>query len=125
MSGPKFQARRLNLSRSLRHSVGVAAVVLAPLVAPAALLVSLAPAAQAQERTQAQAQAQAQAQPQAPAKPSAQEALPATISESARDALARIRPSVAQIKGFFGSNTAQAFHGTGFAVAPNGVLLTN
>ena len=43
-----------------------------------------------------------------------------SLSESARDALARARPSVAQIKGFFGSNTAQAFHGTGFAVAPGG-----
>ena len=51
--------------------------------------------------------------------------LPATLSESARDALARVRPSVVQIKGFFGSNTAQAFHGTGFAVAPGGILMTN
>lgn len=47
------------------------------------------------------------------------------LSENARDALARVRPSVVQIKGFFGTNTAQAFHGTGFAVAPGGVLLTN
>jgi S1-C subfamily serine protease len=61
---------------------------------------------------------------QAPRPPSP-EALPTTLSENARDALARVRPSVAQIKGFFGSNTAQAFHGTGFAVAPDGVMLTN
>lgn len=49
---------------------------------------------------------------------------PAT-SESARDVLLRVRPAVIQIKGFFGSNTAQAFHGTGFAVANNGVFMTN
>ena len=53
------------------------------------------------------------------------QAAQASLSESARDALARARPSVVQIKGFFGTNTAQAFHGTGFAVAPGGVLLTN
>lgn len=51
--------------------------------------------------------------------------VPSAISESARDALARVRPSVVQIKGFFGGNSAQAFHGTGFAVAPGGILLTN
>ena len=51
--------------------------------------------------------------------------LPATLSDSARDALARARGSVVQIKGFFGGNSAQAFHGTGFAVAPGGVLMTN
>ena len=49
----------------------------------------------------------------------------AALSERARDALARARPSVVQIKGFFGGNTAQAFHGTGFAVAPGGVVMTN
>jgi serine protease Do len=47
------------------------------------------------------------------------------VSESARSVLDRARPSIVQIKGFFGSNTAQAFHGTGFAVAPGGILLTN
>lgn len=51
--------------------------------------------------------------------------LPANVSESARSVLDRARPSIVQIKGFFGSNTAQAFHGTGFAVAPGGILLTN
>ncbi len=49
---------------------------------------------------------------------------PAT-SENARDVLARVRPAVIQIKGFFGANTAQAFHGTGFAVAEGGVFMTN
>jgi S1-C subfamily serine protease len=53
------------------------------------------------------------------------EAIVSALSENARDALARARPSVVQIKGFFGSNTSQAFHGTGFAVARGGVLLTN
>jgi hypothetical protein len=50
--------------------------------------------------------------------------LPAT-SQTARDVLALVRPAVIQIKGFFGSNTAQAFHGTGFAVAAGGVFITN
>jgi S1-C subfamily serine protease len=46
-------------------------------------------------------------------------------SANARDVLALVRPSVIQIKGFFGANTAQAFHGTGFAVADGGVFMTN
>ena len=37
----------------------------------------------------------------------------------------RTRASIVQIKGFFGNNTAQAFHGTGFAVARGGLVLTN
>ena len=49
----------------------------------------------------------------------------AAASENARDVLARVRPSVIQIKGFFGANTAQAFHGTGFAVQEGGVFITN
>ncbi|KAB2843804.1 MAG: trypsin-like peptidase domain-containing protein [Burkholderiales bacterium] len=49
----------------------------------------------------------------------------APVSEAARDLLSRVRPAVVQIKGFFGNNTSQAFHGTGFAVAPGGVLITN
>ena len=53
------------------------------------------------------------------------EATPQPLSENARDVLTRVRPAIVQIKGFFGANTAQAFHGTGFAVAPGGVLLTN
>jgi serine protease Do len=52
-------------------------------------------------------------------------AVPSATSEGAREILARVRPSVLQIRGFFGANTAQAFHGTGFAVARGGVLLTN
>jgi serine protease Do len=44
---------------------------------------------------------------------------------SAREVLARVRPAVIQIKGFFGLNTAQAFHGTGFAAAPGGLFMTN
>lgn len=53
------------------------------------------------------------------------EAVPAATSQSAREVLDRVRPSLIQIKGFFGSNTAQAFHGTGFAVAPGGRFMTN
>lgn len=51
--------------------------------------------------------------------------VPPATSESARDVLMRVRPAVIQIKGFFGNNTAQAFHGTGFAVAAGGVFMTN
>jgi S1-C subfamily serine protease len=47
------------------------------------------------------------------------------VSEAARDLLSRVRPAVVQIKGFFGGNTSQAFHGTGFAVAPGGLFVTN
>ncbi|HXC39332.1 MAG TPA: serine protease [Burkholderiales bacterium] len=47
------------------------------------------------------------------------------VSENARIVLERARPSIVQIRGFFGANTAQAFHGTGFAVARGGILLTN
>jgi S1-C subfamily serine protease len=67
--------------------------------------------------------APAQAQTQ-PAQTPAVTVAPAT-SENARDVLTRVRPAVIQIKGFFGSNTAQAFHGTGFAVADDGVFMTN
>lgn len=62
--------------------------------------------------------------PLVPAADAATAAL-APVSESARGVLERVRPSIAQIKGFYGSNTAQAFHGTGFAVAAGGILLTN
>ncbi len=68
-------------------------------------------------------------QPQTPAAPAAPnvaaQAVPPATSENARDVLARVRPAVIQIKGFFGTNTAQAFHGTGFAVAAGGVFMTN
>jgi serine protease Do len=49
----------------------------------------------------------------------------AAASTAARAILDRARPSVVQIKGFFGSNTAEAFHGTGFAVAGGGLFITN
>lgn len=49
----------------------------------------------------------------------------APVSEAARDLLQRVRPAVVQIKGFFGANTSQAFHGTGFAVARDGIFVTN
>jgi S1-C subfamily serine protease len=49
----------------------------------------------------------------------------ASASITARLILARVRPSVIQIKGFFGTNTAEAFHGSGFAVARGGVFITN
>jgi serine protease Do len=62
--------------------------------------------------------ASAQVKPQGPAVSQA-------VSESARNVLEGARGSIAQIRGFFGGNTAQNFHGTGFAVAPGGVLLTN
>lgn len=61
---------------------------------------------------------------QAPVAVPNQPVTPAT-SEGAGNILARVRPAVIQIKGFFGSNTAQAFHGTGFAVAAEGVFMTN
>jgi serine protease Do len=58
---------------------------------------------------------------------SLQQAVPpaAVASTAARVILDRVRPAMIQIKGFFGTNTAEAFHGSGFAVAPRGVFLTN
>ena len=46
-------------------------------------------------------------------------------SQSAREVLALVRPAVIQIKSFFGANTAEASHGTGFAVKQGGVFVTN
>ena len=65
------------------------------------------------------------AQVPSPRAPLERQAPPSATSESARQILSRVRASVVQIKGFFGSNTAQAFHGTGFAVARGGIFLTN
>lgn len=65
------------------------------------------------------------AQAPSPKAPVERRAPPSATSEGARQILTRVRSSVVQIKGFFGANTAQAFHGTGFAVARGGVLLTN
>lgn len=54
-----------------------------------------------------------------------QAAVSATASENARDVLASVRPSIIQVKGFFGSNSEKAFHGTGFAVTGRGEFMTN
>jgi serine protease Do len=67
--------------------------------------------------------AHAQAPADAPKQPNP--AVTPATSERAVDILARVRPAVIQIKGFFGSNTAHAFHGTGFAAAPGGIFMTN
>ncbi|MDH3740123.1 MAG: serine protease [Hyphomicrobiales bacterium] len=51
-----------------------------------------------------------------------------TVAAATQDAsrvLKTVRPAIIQIKGFFGANTAQAFHGTGFAVAEGGLFITN
>ncbi|MEO8136280.1 MAG: serine protease [Betaproteobacteria bacterium] len=63
--------------------------------------------------------------PEFPAGAATSEVTPPPVSEAARDVLARARPAIVQIKGFFGANTSQAFHGTGFAVAPGGIFVTN
>ncbi len=68
---------------------------------------------------------QIHAQTQSPQRAAQASVLPNVVSEGAREILARVRPAVIQIKGFFGSNTAQAFHGTGFAVARDGLFMTN
>lgn len=68
--------------------------------------------------------AQAPQTPQ-PAPPALNQPVAPATSENARDVLARVRPAVIQIKGFFGANTAQAFHGTGFAAAAGGIFITN
>lgn len=47
------------------------------------------------------------------------------VSAAARRMLDRVRSSVVRIRGFYGANRAEAFHGTAFAVAPGGILLTN
>ena len=57
--------------------------------------------------------------------PAAYAAAPPATSQDARNVLAVVRPALIQIKGFFGANTAQAFHGTGFAVAAGGIFVTN
>jgi serine protease Do len=49
----------------------------------------------------------------------------AAASMAAQAILDRARPAMIQIKGFFGTNTAEAFHGSGFAVARGGVFITN
>jgi serine protease Do len=49
----------------------------------------------------------------------------AAASTAARGILDCACPAMIQIKGFFGTNTAEAFHGSGFAVARGGVFVTN
>jgi serine protease Do len=59
------------------------------------------------------------------------EALPQAVPPAAvasiagRVILDRVRPAMIQIKGFFGTDTAEAFHGSGFSVARGGVFVTN
>lgn len=47
------------------------------------------------------------------------------VSAAARRMLDRVSGSVVRVRGFYGANRAEAFHGTAFAVAPGGLLLTN
>jgi serine protease Do len=42
-----------------------------------------------------------------------------------RQVLDKVRPSVVQIKAFFGENTEKASHGSGFVVGQNGLAITN
>jgi serine protease Do len=63
------------------------------------------------------------AQAQQPAPPF--DAVVPAASQGAREVLAQVRAGVIQIKSFFGANTAQASHGTGFAVKEGGVFVTN
>ena len=47
------------------------------------------------------------------------------VSAAARRMLDRVRGGVLRVRGFYGANRAEAFHGTAFAVGPGGLLLTN
>jgi S1-C subfamily serine protease len=47
------------------------------------------------------------------------------VSAAARRMLDRVQGAVVRVRGFYGGNRAEAFHGTAFAVAPGGLLLTN
>ena len=47
------------------------------------------------------------------------------VSAAARRMLDRVRDSVFQIRGFYGTNRSEAFHGSAFAIAPGGILITN
>lgn len=48
-----------------------------------------------------------------------------SATDQARSVLARVRPAVIQVKGFFGSNSAKSFHGSGFAAGAGGYFVTN
>ncbi len=47
------------------------------------------------------------------------------VSAAGQRLLDRLRGSVVQIRGFYGTNLSEAFHGSAFAIAPGGVLVTN
>jgi hypothetical protein len=47
------------------------------------------------------------------------------VSNAARIRLDRVRDSVVQIRGFFGDSKSDAFHGSGFAATPSGLIVTN
>lgn len=47
------------------------------------------------------------------------------VSAAGQRMLDRLRGSVVQIRGFYGTNLSEAFHGSAFAIAPGGVLVTN
>lgn len=47
------------------------------------------------------------------------------VSAGARRMLDRVRASVVLVRGFYGTNRSEAFHGTAFAVAGDGLALTN
>ncbi len=47
------------------------------------------------------------------------------VSAAGQRMLDRVRGSVVQVRGFYGTNRSEAFHGSAFAVAPGGILVTN
>jgi serine protease Do len=47
------------------------------------------------------------------------------LSNTARVLLDRARPSIVQVRGFFGNSDAEAFHGTGFAIHNSELIVTN
>ena len=88
------------------------------------LLLGLAGHAAAQSGTSVAPAGPSDARGEAEALP---QAIPpaAVASTAGRVILDRARPAMIQIKGFFGTNTAEAFHGSGFAVARGGTFITN
>lgn len=47
------------------------------------------------------------------------------VSDAARVRLDRARHAIVQIRGFFGDSQSEAFHGSGFAVGGDGLVVTN
>jgi hypothetical protein len=47
------------------------------------------------------------------------------ISAAGQRTLDRVRNAVVQIRGFYGTSSSEAFHGSGFVVAANGLVVTN